>query len=315
MSILPSGLRRRRAPQPRTGAAAVRATAPSLWPFVLPALAVYVVLYLGPALFGVYVSFMRWEGLGSPMTFAGLANYRRMLADSGMHTVLLNTLLLMVVGLVGIGIVTLIAMLVLQRMRGRRIVRVVVFVPYLISPIAIGVAFGFLLDPQGLLNVSLSSLGLDSLRQSWLGPDLVFKCVMAAVTWTLSGLAIVLLLAVIDSIPASLYESADLAGATAWQRLWYVTLPMSRGVLGVVVTLCLIQLMKVFDIVYTLTGASGTPPYSARTFAVEQYVTMSPFGGRPDFGYGSALGVAFVVLVTILVVLLRRLLRSEPVEY
>lgn len=291
------------------------AAAPPLWRFVLPALGVYAVLYLGPALFGIVASLTRWEGLGTEMSFSGLANYRRLLTDSGLHRVLLNTLTLVAVGLVGIGVVTLLTMLVLQRMRGRRLVRVVVFVPYLISPIAIGVAFGFLLDPEGLLNTGLSALNLDNLRHSWLGPDLVLQCVIVAVTWTLSGLAVVLLMAVIDGIPASLYETADLAGATALQRLRYVTFPLSRSVVGVVVTLCLIQLMKVFDVVYTLTGATGVPNYAARTIAIEQYITMSPFGGRPDFGYGAAIGVVFVVLVTVLVALMRRLVRSETVEY
>ncbi|OYO09505.1 hypothetical protein CGZ94_17655 [Enemella evansiae] len=295
--------------------AARRTTAPPFWPFVAPALVVYLVLYVGPALFGLGASFTRWQGLGSPMSFDGLGNYVRMLRDPGVGRALLNTGVLMVVGLLGVLAVSMVALLVLQRMRGRRFVRVVIFIPYLISPIAIGVAFGFLLDPEGLLNSLLSLVRLEGLRQSWLGPDLVFQCVILAVIWSLSGLAIVLLMAAVDNIPHSLYENADLAGATALQRLTHITVPLSRGILGVVVTLCMIQLMKVFDLVYTLTGATGVPPYAARTFAVEQYVTLAPVEGRPDFGYGAAMGVAFVILVTVLVVAMRRIMRSETIEY
>ena len=284
-------------------------------PFLLPALVLYLLFFIVPSLASIVFSLTKWSGLGSDMSWTGIQNYVRLFASEAFRTALLNTLTLVVVGGLGVFALSFASMIVLRKMRGGGLIRSVIFVPYILSPIAIGVAVGFLLNPDGAVNSVLRGAGLGEFAQAWLSPEWIFRIIILGVVWSVSGFYVALMMTGVDSIPDELYESASLAGATRWQQFTHVTFPLTRDVLATAAVLWVINGLKVFEMVIAFTGTAGNPPIESRTVAVQQYLTFT--GGRSgtaELGYASAIGVVIFVLSSLLVILVRRLLRSEVYE-
>jgi raffinose/stachyose/melibiose transport system permease protein len=263
----------------------------------------------------IWYSFTRWQGLGTPAHPNGLANYRAVLSNPAFRTSFRNTLILVVVGGAFIFALTFLTMVVMREMRGRAFVRSMLFVPSILSPIAIGTAIGFLLNPDGALNRLLADVGLHSLNRGWLGPDLIFKCIVVAVVWTSTGFYVAILMSRVDAIPEELYETAQLAGANRLEQFRYITFPLSRDALSTGAVLWVIGSVKTFEIVLAFTGTASTPMLQARTAAVQQYIFVTGgISGTPELGSAAAIGVVMFGLTAVLVVVLRRLLQTEAVE-
>lgn len=285
------------------------------FPFLLPALVIYVLLFVAPSVLTIWFSFTKWQGLGTTPRYTGLRNYRAMLSNTVFLTAFRNTLLLVIIGGVLVFAVTFLSMIVMREMRGRAFVRSMLFVPSILSPIAIGTAIGFLLNPDGAVNRLLGDVGLQSLSRPWLDPNVIFKCIVAAMVWMTTGFYVAILMSGVDSIPEDLYESAKLAGATRIEQFRFITFPLTRDAFATAAVLWVIGSVKTFEIVIAFTGTAGDPPIQARTAAVEQYLSVT--GGRyglPELGSAAAIGVVMFVLTAVLVVVLRRLLRSEVIE-
>jgi raffinose/stachyose/melibiose transport system permease protein len=284
------------------------------WAFLSPALVLYTVLFVVPSFFGLWLSFTKWAGPGSEMSWRGLQNYIALFSSDAFVRSFVNTLVLAVVSGGLVFFVTFLGMMVLRQLKGRSFIRSVVFLPVIISPIAVGAAVGFLLNPDGVVNKVLGFVGMAPI--GFLGPDLVFACIIAGVVWSSTGLYIALMLSAMDSIPETLYEAAQLVGATRWQQFRYVTFPLSWDVFAVAAVLWVVNSLKTFEIVlaFTTGGTAGVPPVEARTVAVQQYFTVVVSGGVPELGSGAAMGVLVTLLTIILIVIVRRITRREPVE-
>jgi raffinose/stachyose/melibiose transport system permease protein len=271
----------------------------SFWAFVLPALIIYVVFFIAPALVGVWASFTRWAGAGTDMHFIGIENYIRLTRDSYFHTAFLNTLAIVV-----------------RDMRAKVTVRTLLFLPYIISPIVMGIGFGLLLAPKGALNALLRAVGLGVFAIDWLGPDNEFHTIMIGIVWISIGFYLVLLMSGIDRIPPYFYEDAELNGANAFQRFRYVTLPLTWDIVTVAVVLWLIGAIRVFDFVFAFVGIAGYPPANVATLAIAQYAATTG-GPAPayEMGYGSAMGVFMLILIALLVVAVRRMMRRDALEF
>ncbi|MEV6105836.1 sugar ABC transporter permease [Streptomyces sp. NPDC051940] len=283
-----------------------QARARLFWPFLGPALGLYVLLFIVPALFSVAVSLTRWSGPGTSAQWRGLDNYVRLFGDPVFLRSFRNTLVLLGLGAVLVGAVTALSMVVLRRTRGRRFLRAVVFFPVIVSPIAVGTAVGFILDPRGLLNQGLGTIGLQALEQTWLAPDMVMWCIVATLAWASGGFYVALLMSAVDAVPQELYEQAQIDGTTRWEQFLHVTWPGCREMASVAAVLCLVNLLKVFDLVYAFTGTTGNPPIEARTLSVQQFLTVSGEGSVPDLGYGSAMAVFLVVVAGVLLIVMHR---------
>src|SRR5690606_16773046 len=116
-----------------------------------------------------------WRGPGAPMEWVGIDNYTSLWTSRAFRVSFTNTLVLVFLGGAGIFAVVFFSLMVLRGMRGAGFIRSVIFVPYIISPIAIGAALGFLLNPQGGLNTLLDTVGLERLQRAWLAPEMVFQ--------------------------------------------------------------------------------------------------------------------------------------------
>lgn len=283
--------------------------------FAAPAITTMTLVVAVPSLFTVFLSFTDWRGLGSPMSAAGLRNYAALWYSDTFRTAMINTFVLVLGGGVAIFAIVFLMLIGLRQMRGAAFARSVVFVPMIVSPIAIGVALGFLLNPNGAVNDLLGSIGLEELQRAWLAPDMVFQMIVLGLIWSMSGYYLAIVATGVDQIPPYLYEEAQLAGATRWQQFWMITLPLSWEAASVAVVLWLISGMKTFEIVIAFVGTQGAPPLQARTAAVQQFLaTTGGRDGTPQLGAAAAIGIAIFVFTAVFVVLARRLLRRDAVE-
>ncbi|WP_051653694.1 carbohydrate ABC transporter permease [Kitasatospora cheerisanensis] len=284
--------------------------------FTWPAVLLYPVGFLGPSLYGVVISFAKWSGPGAPLTWVGWRNYVRVFRDDTVRQAFVNTALVVLVGGAAVFALAFLAMAVLRDMRGRAFVRAAVYLPSIISMIAVGTSLGFLLNPDGVVNRLLGLLGLEALQQTWLDPQHIFGCIVVGVVWMGSGFYIVLLMTAVDAIPKHLYEEAQLTGLTRMQQFRWITLPLSRDMIAIAAVLWTANSLRTFDIVIGFVGTAGTPSVNARTYAVQQWLSAghTTGGGAPELGYASAMATLLTVLTVALVVLVRRLGRSDRLE-
>jgi raffinose/stachyose/melibiose transport system permease protein len=188
--------------------------------------------------------------------------------------------------------------------------RTIFFFPCILNSVAVGLIFLAIYDlTYGLLNQSLAYVGLGVLRHDWLGDvNLVMYSVSMAEVWKWSGYVMVILLAGLRAIPEEYTEAALIDGCNSWQRFRYVTLPLLRGAMNVAILLGIISGLKVFDIVYAITG--GGPGFASQTFNSLVYQTFS----EGFYGLSTAEGVLLFLLVAILAIPLNMFLtRSETV--
>lgn len=308
-------LRERRAKPAAPGSVIEQQRRKFLIPFVGPAFLFYTLLFIVPALGAVWVSFHEWAGSG-PMTFVGLRNYQRVFSDSQFQSAFVNTLLLLFVAGTAIFVIAFALTMVLRTMWGRSTVRSVIFFPHLVNALVFGVLAGFLFNPTGLINTLLGFFGVNN-PPLWLAKENIFPLIMATVVFTTTGYFTTIIMAGVDRIPPYLYEDCALAGATPFQRLWYVVLPLTWDVFGTCAILWTLSSIKIFEIVWVFGGSSGAgiPPVESWTSAVYTYVTAFSGQSTPAFGAATASAVISLLLVSVLVVILRRVFRREAIEF
>jgi len=285
-------------------------------PFLLPAFLVYTIVFIYPAMDALRVSLHTWNGFSEQMTFIGLGNYRRMLNDPTFWTALRNTAIIAFVGGLGIFALALFFSAILQRnIKGKKFFRALLFFPVVLPGVGVGLIWQFVYNNQwGPLSSGLRAVGLGALDATWLGPELIIRSLTIAVIWTYVGFYLVILMAGMDKIPVSFYEAARLDGASEWRVFRSITIPMVWDVMVVAMVLWLISALKIFDLIVATTFPS--PPRSSYTLTI--YVWERAVGAYTpvyQLGYGTALGVALLILVLVCVAVLRTITRREAIEY
>lgn len=276
------------------GAALRRALPPGLL-FALPFLVLFALFMVWPLVHGVWMSLTDTSLAARDASFIGLDNYTEALGDAEMWRAMWHTVWFTVVSTVPLVAVALtMALLVYTGLPGQWVWRLAFFAPYLLPVGVIGLLWLWLYQPDlGLYNHLLRAAGLDG--YAWLSDESValYAIVIATVWWTV-GFNFLLFLAALQAVPDHLYEAAALDGAGAWRRLWHVTLPQLRRIIGVVTVLQILASLKVFDQVYLLT--KGGPNGSTRP-VVEYLYDMGFTGYR--LGYASAISYVFFALVVL----------------
>lgn len=285
-------------------------------PFILPAFAVYTIIFVYPALQAVWVSLHDWNGFASKMTFIGLGNYVEMFKDRIFWSSLEKTLFISVVGGIGIFLLALFFSAVLHRpIRGKKFFRALIFFPIVVPGIGLGLIWQFIYNNSwGPLSSFLDAAGLGALDQVWLAPDLIIQSLTVAVIWTYVGFYVVILLAGIDKIPATYYEASVLDGASEWRQFISITIPMIWDVLIVAVILWVISSLKIFDLII----ATTFPAPSTSTYTLTIFIWAEAIGTyTPVFrlGYASAIGVVLLALVVLAAGVIRVVMRRESIEY
>jgi ABC-type sugar transport system permease subunit len=288
-------------------------------PFVAPAVIVYVLVLIVPALQAFNLSLFDWSGFGTNARFIGLENFRAMPGDDVYRLALINNVLLVLVGGAGVFGFAFLALTVFPgRGRGRGFVRAIVFLPQVVPLIALSVLWTFIYNYDfGLLNGLFRALGLETLASTvWMGPDLIEWAVIVALVWTYAGFYTILLMAAADRLPPDLFEAAAVEGASRLQVFREITLPLIWNVLTIGVVLWIVDAMNQFDFVFAVGSTTGQPRQEIWTLPI--YIFQQAFGERiPVFrlGYATAMAVSLVALIVVLIVVVRRVLRRPVVEY
>ncbi len=279
--------------------------------FMLPALALYALFVLFPIVQAARYSLYDWNGL-EPMTdFVGLANFERALSDpvflgSVSHNALIVVLSLVVQIPFALGI----ALMLNRRFRGRAILRLVFFAPYVIAEVITAIVWSLMLQPNGLADHLLTAIGLEDAYQPWLAdPDTVLIALFFIITWKYFGFHMILMLAGLQGIPRELEEAAAIDGASRRQALRYVTLPLLGPTIRVSVFLSIIGALQLFDLVWVTTR--GGPVNASNTMAV--YMFDRGFV-RFQFGYGSAVAVILFLICFVLALAYQRWVLRRDTE-
>lgn len=278
--------------------------------FLLPALIAYGFVMIYPSLAGAFYAFTDWRGRRTAQ-FIGLDNFVQLLGDHQARASLANTLTLAVVvvtvqTLIGLSL----ALALSAKLRTRTLLRTLFFIPVVLPSIIVAVLWRYLYVPGGPIDTVLEWLGLGSLTQSWLGDSSVaLGSVIATIIWQNVGLTMVIYLAGIERIPVELYEAASIDGASAWSRLWNITLPLLAPATTIVITLSMVGSLKLFDQVFVMTG--GGPGYATETLSMVMYRQAFVLG---NYGYGTAIALVLTLIVAVAAYFQLRVSRRFEVE-
>jgi alpha-glucoside transport system permease protein len=299
--------------------------------FISPALVVLALFLVYPAYYTIRLSFYQSDYLFNFTHWVGIDNFKNLLTNDsdfldttkfhGFNIVkellyksdggaLLNNLH-WVVFYISIALILGLGLAVLAvRVRYERIVKSIVFVPMAISATAVGIIWLFVYSPdisQGVLNATLHAFGHNPI--AWLGrEDTVNWALIFAYVWASTGFVMVVLSAAIKGIPTEIMEAARADGANEWQIFWRIMVPMLSLPISIVTIWLFINVIKVFDIIYVMTG--GGPGTSSRVIAFSMYYETFP-NLRP--GYGAAVAVIMLILVLPVMIANVRRFRTERV--
>lgn len=263
------------------------------WWWALPALVLMLVVIYATTIAGGFFAFTNWSGLG-PFDFVGLANFVKIFQTPELIGSLWNTLFLAFGFLILTNVFGLLFALALNRsLKSRYVLRTLIFMPVVVSPIAVSYIWKFIFDYNGPLNQAMTAVGLP--KQNWLAsPTLAIGCVLIVMVWQNIGFVMVVYLAGLATVPIEMEEAAALDGAGTFKRFRYVVLPQIQPSVAIATTLTLIQGLRVFDQVVALTG--GGPAGATQTLALEVYQTAFTY---QQFGFGAALALVLSLLILI----------------
>jgi multiple sugar transport system permease protein len=273
----------------------------------LPALVAILAVMGFPLLYLGWMSLHRWSLVGfDPPRFVGLANFTQLVQDERFVEALGRTFWFTALGLVsnlplGLGI----ALLMHERFPGRSLCRALLILPMVATPAAMGLVWVIMLDPTlGIVRYLLGAIGIDH-PPLWLSdPDLVVPTLVAVDAWMWTPMVALICIAGLAALPPEPFEAALVDGASALQRFRYLTLPMMLPTLMVAAMLRVMDLLKLIDIVYVMTG--GGPGHLSETINLYNYLAALSYD---KIGYGSAIALvlfAIVIACTLVLIRLRR---------
>lgn len=269
--------------------------------FFIPAILCVLAILLYPVGKTIYLSFTDSEGLLPPV-FIGFDNYQNFINDPVLRATLTNVLIWTIATLVLPVFIGLLIANVVSGVKGSAVYRMIFLLPYVLSGVAVGALWFNIFETEGLLNSFLVSVGLESWVDSWLlyYPQNTLSMIIAA-TWASTGLVVVLFTVGIQNVPLQTVEAATLDGANSWVLFWKIIWPQLKYIRAVVIGTALANSLRTFDIVWVMTG--GGPSRTSETLAVTMYREAFLLN---RYGYGSAIAVFLMILVTTISILALR---------
>lgn len=266
------------------------------WIYLAPGFIIYLVFVFYPLLETIRTSFYQWDGFSTNRSFVGLSNYLRLFQDQQFFQAIQNNIIFIVF----YSIIPIIIGLFLASLLGRKPIpgltffRTVLFLPQILSMVVVGVTWRWIFNPTfGLLNMTLKTIGLDSLAKAWLGD---FGWALPAVgligTWVQYGFCMILFLAGMQRIPGEYFEAAQLDGASEFKQLLFITLPSLRPELSVALMTTIIAALRVFDLIYVTTR--GGPGNST---LVTGFLVYRAAFQQNKIGYAAALATIMTVMI------------------
>ena len=280
----------------------------STW-FVIPSLVIFGVFFLYPIVTSLYYSLTVWNFDSS--TFCGLDNYKMFFSENALSSSVLHTLIYaFATSALKVVLAFFIAIFLCSKIRTKDFIRSSVFFPNLVSAMAVGLTFSYLMHPtKGFLNVILNTLGFTSI--DFLGdPRFALASVIATDVWKGLSISVVIYIAGIQSIDKTYYEAAEIDGATGWQQLVHVTLPLVAPAQNSIIILSLIGGLRSFDLIWAMTG--GGPGFATDVMASVIYKEYA-YG---FYGLSTAGNVIMLILISVIAFPLQHFLnkREEAIQ-
>ena len=271
-------------------ARSARRTKPRLFILAVlaPALILYVAFVIYPIGQGIRYSLYDWNGLATLTDFVGLENFSDAFGDPTFRGALThNGIIVALTLLLQLPFALFLAVLLDQDLRGRSLMRLLFFAPYVLSEVVTAVVWRQIFRPDGLLDAGVSAVAGEQVQGLWIAnPDIVLYSVFFVVSWKYFGFHMILMLAGLQQIPDELEEAAAIDGASWCQTFRYITVPLLGPTVRVSVFLAIIGSLQLFDLVWVMTG--GGPVDASNTMAT--YLIDWAFR-RSQFGYASAVSV------------------------
>jgi raffinose/stachyose/melibiose transport system permease protein len=268
--------------------------------YLVPGLVLFVAVIGVPLIMNIGISLSRWQGVGRP-EWAGLGNYRRLFSDavfwaSFRHNLALIFAMAIIPTMVGLLLAYALFDFVGTRFgpRTASVLRACFYLPQVLPIVVAGIVWSWILAPDGgALNALLAKVGLDSLAQNWLGDEkTALLSVMGIMVWVQLGFPVVVFMGALQRVDPSLYEAAEIDGASWWRRFLHVTIPQIRPEIFVVLLWCTIAALKVFAPIYVLT--KGGPGGATN---VPSYFSYFNFFETTQVGYGAAIATVLTVII------------------
>jgi raffinose/stachyose/melibiose transport system permease protein len=287
------------------------------WLYLIPGLVGFVAIILVPFLMNIATSFTTWKGIGVPK-FAGLRNYERLVTDDSFWSSLLHTLafvmsMAVIPTALGVILAAVLFDYISTRFNGAlaSFFRAGFYLPQILPVSAAGILWGWMLNPFGIVNAILDSIGLHSVTQNWLGsPQIAIWSVMLMMVWLQIGYCLVVCMAGLGRLDPSLQEAAELDGAAWLPRFWTITVPLLKPEIFVVGLTTTIAALKVFAPIFVLT--SGGPDNATLVPSVMAY---HQFFATNRVGYGAAITTTQMLMTIIIgIVFIRVQARQTEAE-
>ena len=274
--------------------------------FSVPAVFLLVAFMVVPMIYTVYYSVFQYQVMRpNDISFIGFANYIKLFADSDFWLALKNTLYFTIIVVpVQCALALALAMLVSKKFRGVSIFRTMYFSPQLTSMVVISVLWTVLYNSNpntGLINSILAGMGMEPIN-FLSNPKTAMNAIIFMSAWQGAGYQMMIFLAGLQGIPGEQYEAASVDGATPVQRFLYVTLPNLKGTIVYVITITMIQAMKLFTQPYVMT--QGGPQNATKTMVY--YIYTQGFQ-KGNFGYACSAAAVFFVIVVAMSLIMQKI--------
>ena len=285
------------------------------WRVILLALplAVFAAFVIWPLASSFYYSFTNWNGFNPDYDYVGFDNFLKIYTDKLFLNAAINTALWIVAAIVVPTVLGLaLALLIDSRIPGGSVFKSIFYLPICLSAVVVGQIWVWIYQPDwGLLNTVVEAVSGEQFNYAWLAkPDSALWSVILAWSWQQTGLSMVIFLAGLTTIPEDLLEVCEIEGAKVFQRIHLVVIPLLAPATVVVIALNVINSLKGFDILYTMTG--GGPFNSSDTLAMHMYNESFK---KYLMGYGSAISVVlFLIALTIIRLYFRQLRKVDELH-
>ena len=260
-----------------------------------PALLLFTVFVVMPVGEAAWYSLYRWDGFGTPSDFVGWDNYRQVFESRVLVTALSNNLIIIAVSLlVQLPLALGMALILAERIPAAPLFRLIFFLPYVLAEIAAGIIWRFIYDgDDGLVAAFAQIFGVEA-PHLLADPALAQSAILGVIVWKYFGFHMMLFIAGLQAIDRDLFAAARVDGATGWQVLRFVQLPLLKPTIKLSVFFCILGSLQLFDLVMPLTR--GGPSDSTQTLVSFLY----NYGmTRMRVGFGSAIGVVLFVICVV----------------
>lgn len=267
------------------------------WLFIMIAIFAISLFYFYPMIQSFILSFQ--TGMGSNLTWTGFDNWIRLLSDPTLKQALINTFTYLIIQVPIMILLALVFSVLLNdaTLKFRGFFRIAIFLPAVTSLVAYSILFKYLFSGDGIINQFLVNLSIISQPIQFLSDPFWAKVtIIIAITWRWAGYNMIFYLSALQNIDRSIYEAAQIDGASAFQQFFKITIPLLKPIILFTSIISTIGTLQLFDEVMNIT--SGGPGNA--TLSISQYIYNLSFEYTPDFGYAATVSYVIVIFIIIL---------------